>query len=52
MSFKVVGKGVFSKEVLENMLREWGFNNPFVLIREAEQKGRIQAGMHRIMLVR
>ena len=54
MSFKIVGKGVFSKEVLIEKLLEWGIEieNVLTVVKEAERKGRIECGKHRIMLVR
>lgn len=52
MSFKIVGKGIWSKEVLIEKLQEWGIDNVLSVVNEAERKGRVQAGSHRILLVR
>jgi hypothetical protein len=39
--FKVVGKGMFSKEVLMQKLIEWGIVNPHTAIRQAEERGKV-----------
>lgn len=36
--FKVVGKGLFPKELLMEKLIEWGIVNPSAAIRQAEMK--------------
>lgn len=52
MSFKIVGKGIWSKEVLIEKLQEWGIENVLSIVSEAERKGRVESGSLRIMLVR
>lgn len=50
--FKVVGKGIFPKEVLIMKLKEWGVYNPDVAIQHAEKKGKVVCGNDiRILLV-
>ncbi|GMX64445.1 hypothetical protein Elgi_37140 [Paenibacillus elgii] len=48
--FKVVGKGMYTKEALIKLLLEWGVN-PSPVIKEAE-KGRTTCGDFRILAVR
>ncbi|MCR8641500.1 hypothetical protein NV379_02410 [Paenibacillus sp. N1-5-1-14] len=50
--FKVIGKGVFSKEALIEKLQEWGVINSQLAIKQAETKGRALCGEIRILLFR
>lgn len=50
--FLLVGKGTFLKENLISKLQEWGVSNAQFIVSEAEDKGQIRCGSHKILLVK
>lgn len=50
--FLLVGKGMFLKDNLVSKLQEWGIGDASTVVTEAEKKGRIEYGRHRILYIR